>query len=340
MIAPGRVGIVAIGRNEGERLRACLRSLPPGCPAVYVDSGSTDDSVAFARSLGVAVVELDMTVPFTAARARNAGLETLLAEDAAPAFVQMIDGDCTLDPDWLGHALATMQADPGLAVIFGRRRERFPDRSLYNRMCDHEWDVAVGEALSCGGDALFRLEPLRAAGGYDPTLIAGEEPDLCARLRAAGYRIRRIHAEMTLHDAAMTRFGQYWRRAKRSGHAYAELAWRGRGAADPLWRRQVRSILVWALLLPALILAAALAGWLAATPAFVVAALLLALYPLQVLRMAARDRARGIGFAIGHAALLVAGKFAEMQGIALYHWRRLSGATSRIIEYKDAGAAS
>lgn len=343
MTAPGSVGIVVIGRNEGERLRACLRSLPPGCPAVYVDSGSTDGSVAFARSLGVAVVELDMGVPFTAARARNAGLEALLAEPGAPApmpaFVQMIDGDCTLAPGWLPAALAAMRADSGLAAVFGRRRERFPERSLYNRMCDHEWDVPVGEALSCGGDVLFRLTPLRAAGGYDPTLIAGEEPDLCARLRAAGHRIRRIDAEMTQHDAAMTRFGQYWRRAKRSGHAYAELAWRGRGAPDPLWRRRVRSILIWALLLPVLILATALAGWFAPR-ILAVTALLLALYPAQILRMAVRDRARGFGFALRHAALLIAGKFAELQGVALYHKRRLAGATARIIEYKDAGAPS
>lgn len=335
------IGVVAIGRNEGDRLRACLRALPPGCPAVYVDSGSTDDSVAFARSLGVKVVELDMSLPFTAARARNAGLEALVAGGAAPAFVQMIDGDCTLDPGWIPAALAALKADPGLAVVFGRRRERFPGKSIYNRMCDHEWDVPIGPALACGGDALFRLEPLKRAGGYDPTLIAGEEPDLCARLRAAGHRICRIDAEMTLHDAAMTRFGQYWRRAKRSGHAYAELAWRGRGAPDPLWRRQVRSILAWALALPLLILAALIVG-LTATPAgFAVTALLLLVYPLQVARIAARNRkALGLRFALANAALLMVGKFAELQGVLLYHWRRLSGRTARIIEYKGAGAAS
>lgn len=340
MTGPPRIGIVAIGRNEGERLRACLRSLPPGCPAVYVDSGSTDDSVAFARSLGVAVVELDMSIPFTAARARNAGLEALLAQGEAPDFIQMIDGDCMIDAGWIAAALAAFETDPRLAVAFGRRRELHPDRSAYNRMCDHEWDVPVGEALSCGGDALFRLAPLQAAGGYDPTLIAGEEPDLCARLRAAGHRIRRIDAEMTLHDAAMTSFGQYWRRAKRSGHAYAELAWRGKGTADPLWSRQVRSIIAWALVLPLLILCALAVGLLINPLGLIAAALLLLVYPLQILRIAVRKRALGWRFALVSAALLVIGKFAELRGVLLYHMRRLSGRSARIIEYKTGGGPS
>jgi glycosyltransferase involved in cell wall biosynthesis len=43
------VAVVAIGRNEGDRLKACLRSVVDvAALVVYVDSGSTDDSVAFA----------------------------------------------------------------------------------------------------------------------------------------------------------------------------------------------------------------------------------------------------------------------------------------------------
>lgn len=340
MTAP-RIGIVAIGRNEGERLKACLRSLPPGCAAVYVDSGSSDGSVAFARSLGVAVVELDMSTPFTAARARNAGLDALMAAaDGPPDFVQMIDGDCILVDDWIGAGVAALTADDSLAVVFGRLRERFPERSVYNRICDIEWDVPVGDAMACGGIALFRTRPLIDAGSYDPTLIAGEEPDLCARLRGRGLRIRRIAGDMALHDAAMTRFGQYWRRARRSGHAYAELAWRGGDAADPLWRRQVKSILVWAGLLPALILiAAAIALATHSAPAGAVAAGLALLYPVQIARIAIHQRRQGLPAPLAHAraALLVAGKFAELGGVLLYHRRRLAGQRSGLIEYRAAG---
>ena len=64
------IGVVAIGRNEGDRLRVCLTSaLRDSNHVVYVDSGSTDGSVAMVRELGATVVELDLSIPFTAARA-------------------------------------------------------------------------------------------------------------------------------------------------------------------------------------------------------------------------------------------------------------------------------
>jgi glycosyltransferase involved in cell wall biosynthesis len=72
-----RTGLVAIGRNEGERLRRCLISAQGVYDhVVYVDSGSSDDSVALAESFGAVVVVLDTARPFTAARARNAGFAT------------------------------------------------------------------------------------------------------------------------------------------------------------------------------------------------------------------------------------------------------------------------
>lgn len=328
-----RVGVVVIGRNEGERLKACLRSLPAECDSVYVDSGSTDGSVAFARSIGAHVVSLSTDAGFTAARARNAGLAALDAPDIG--FVQMVDGDCEVAGGWIDAARAALTADPGLAVVFGRRRERFPDRSIYNRLCDEEWDVPVGPALSCGGDALFRVGPLRAAGGYNPAIIAGEEPDLCQRLRAAGWRIRRIDAEMTRHDAAITRFSQWWRRTKRGGHAFAELADRHGRNGDPLWRRQVKSILVWGGAVPATIVALfaaslllPLCGW--------IALLLMALYPAQVARIGWRKWRGGEtpGFALASGFFLMLGKFPQLTGIARYRRDRASARAPEIIEYK------
>ncbi|GGB37187.1 hypothetical protein GCM10011380_28250 [Sphingomonas metalli] len=326
------IAVIAIGRNEGERLKTCLRSLPTEARRVYVDSGSTDGSVAFAQAMGVEVVTLPPGTRFTAALARNAGLAAIGAEEAD--FVQVVDGDCELDPDWIAAAVAALRAEPDLAVVFGRRRERFPDASVYNRMCDDEWNVPVGIAMSCGGDALFRRTALDAAGGYNPDLIAGEEPDLCQRLREAGWRIRRIDAEMTRHDAAMTRIGQWWRRTERSGHAFAELAWRHGAKGDPHWRREVKSIAVWAAALPlvALVAGAILGVW--------ATLLVLALYPAQIARIAQRmRRARNLPprFAWALGFFLVAGKFAQAKGAARFHWRRLSGRRGGLIEYKGAG---
>lgn len=322
------LGIVAIGRNEGARLEACLASLPRQAIRVYVDSGSTDGSVAAAANAGADVVELPPGTPFTAALARNAGLARL--DPQSIAFVQMVDGDCALAPGWLEAAQAALQADPTLAVVFGRRRERFPERSVYNRLCDDEWNVPVGEARSCGGDALFRLAALRAAGGYSTGMIAGEEPDLCLRLREAGWRIRRIEAEMTAHDAAMTRIGQWWRRSVRAGHAFAELAWRNRGHGDPAWGRALASSIGWAAGLPlAILLLIGLGG---GGPR--AAALLILLYPLQFARLTWKGRGEGWRFAAQKAGFLLLSRFSQTAGAASFVLRRLTGAKPRLIEYK------
>jgi cellulose synthase/poly-beta-1,6-N-acetylglucosamine synthase-like glycosyltransferase len=334
-----RVGYVVIGRNEGERLKACLRAIQPGSDVVYVDSGSTDGSPAFAESLGFSTVALNTSRGFTAARARNAGLEALRGR--AVDFVQMIDGDCELDAGWVDAALNAFAVEPDLAIVFGRRRERLPDRSVYNRLCDDEWDVPIGEARACGGDALFRAAPLIDAGGYNPDIIAGEEPDLSLRLRQKGWRIRRIDAEMTRHDAAMTRFGQWWTRTKRSGHAFAELLNRHGSRAEPRWRSQVRSMVVWGGAVPLAMLVLIVAGL--AHPALLLAALALALlYPVQVARLAARKRSSGatLRFAVASAFFLTLGKFPQLVGAMRYHRNRLTDRRSQIIEYKGAGSAA
>jgi glycosyltransferase involved in cell wall biosynthesis len=333
-ISEARVGVVVIGRNEGERLKACLRSIPPGSDVVYVDSGSTDGSVDFAERMGFQTVALDTSKGFTAARARNAGLDRLKAGKLD--FVQMVDGDCELDVGWIDAALAAFADEPDLAVVFGRRRERFPDRSLYNRLCDEEWDVPVGEARSCGGDALFRLAPLLKAGGYNGDIIAGEEPDLCLRLRQSGWRIRRIKAEMTRHDAAMTHFSQWWKRSKRSGHAFAEL--HQRHSAEPRWHAQVNSIILWGGVVPSLIVLLALAALL--RPLFAWGALFLLLaYPLQVARIGWRKYRAGepFGFAFASAFFLMLGKLPQLSGVLLYRRTRAAAKAPTIIEYKGSG---
>jgi len=102
-------------------------------------------------------------------------------------------------------------------VVCGCCRERFPDRSIFNMLCDIEWDTPVGEANACGGDAMMRADAFGQANGYRDDLIAGEEPEICVRLRAVGWKIWRLGEEMTLHDAVMTRFSQWWNRTKLSG---------------------------------------------------------------------------------------------------------------------------
>lgn len=310
-----KVDAVVIGRNEGARLVACLAALQGRVRRlVYVDSGSTDGSVAAAAAAGAEVVALDMSQPFTAARARNAGLAAL-ANDP-PEFVQLIDGDCQMQPAWLDAALAAFAAHPAAVVICGRRRERFPSASVYNALADREWETPVGPALACGGDALMHFAAVQAVGGYDASLIAGEEPDLCLRLRARGGEVWRIDAEMTLHDAAMTRFSQWWKRSVRAGHAFAEGA--ARHGFDH-WGGETRRALIWGAALPLAVLGAGLvhpAGWLLALA-----------YPAQVLRLARRG-------GVVWACFTVIGKFAEARGALGYYWTRVRGRRAGLIEYK------
>src|SRR6476620_796178 len=146
-----QVGLVAIGRNEGQRLHQCLCSvIGKVAHVVYVDSGSTDGSVEMARSLSVDIVELDLSIPFTAARARNAGFTHLLQVNPQIEFVQFVDGDCEVVEGWLERAQQELESQPKVAVVCGRRRERFPNHSIYNRLCDMEWNTPVGEAKACG----------------------------------------------------------------------------------------------------------------------------------------------------------------------------------------------
>lgn len=315
---PTSISAVVIGRNEGARLLACLASLQPQVRRlIYVDSGSTDGSVAAARSLGVEVVTLDMTRPFTAARARNAGLAELNAQEG---FVQLVDGDCEVDAAWIPQAAEFLRQNPRVAVVCGRRRERFPEVSIYNQICDAEWDTPIGEALACGGDALMRLSALRVVSGYREDLIAGEEPELCLRLRREGWKIWRLEAEMTLHDAQMTLFRQWWMRSRRAGYAFAAGAALHGNAQERHWVKETRRAVFWGIVLPVspVLLAALISPW---------ALLLWLLYPLQLLRLSPRMGLRPALFSI-------LGKFAESTGIAERFWHRLRGTHRKIIEYK------
>ncbi len=210
----------------------------------------TDGSVTLARSMGAEVVKLDIMLPFTAARARNAGFERLLQVDQDVEFVQVVDGDCEVAPDWLDQARAVLEARRDVAVVYGRRRERYRDQTIYNRLADLEWDVPIGEVKACGGDAMIRMEAFRRVGGYDPSIIAAEDDELCLRIRGQGWKVLRIDAEMTRHDMAMTRFTQWWKRAIRCGHAYAEGSARHGRTPERHFVHQMRSTIVWGLLLP------------------------------------------------------------------------------------------
>jgi GT2 family glycosyltransferase len=334
------LGIVAIGRNEGERLRRCLVSLASNrerLPSVYVDSGSTDGSVDLAQSMGVEVVELDLTRPFSAARARNAGFERLKQVAPGIHYVLFVDGDCEVVDGWIERAKAEFERRPKAAVVCGRRREMFPEHSIYNRLADFEWDTPIGEAVACGGDAMMRVEAFDSAGGFDATAAAGEEPELCQRLRREGWSVWRIDAEMTRHDLGMTRFRQWWRRQYRSGYNGLDIATRFPGE-DKLFVANLMRARVWGFGWPLLLVLASLVGWLVAGAVGVLVGggLAVLLMALQILRLAAKIRKRvdSPRTALAYGLLTMVAKWGDLAGQIGYVLDRRQGRMARLIEYK------
>lgn len=324
-----RVGVVVIGRNEGERLVRCLQSLKGHIEQlVYVDSGSTDDSVSSAHELGASVVELDDRSPFSAARARNEGFELLIQDHPRIEYVQFVDGDCEVQPSWIPRAVATLDSDPSTAAVAGRRRERHPEASPYNRLADMEWNTPVGEVGAIGGDVLLRVDAFQKVGGYDLRFIAGEDPELCLRLRQAGHRIRRIDGEMTRHDAAIFRVEQWWRRNVRAGHAYAQTADVHRFRSE--MGRTMLSIFAWGGVVP-------IVGVGGVLPTLGTSLSVFSGYAVLWARVWRRCRSRGYDASESslYATAIVGGKIAEFQGVCHYVWHRyVLERAAELIEYK------
>ncbi len=329
-----KVGIVVIGRNEGQRLKTCLESLV-SMPSrlVYVDSGSVDGSVALARGMGVEAVELDTSAPFSAARARNAGVQRLRETDPGLPFVQFVDADCEIIDGWLRVALTTLLGRPEIAIVAGWLRERAPEASVYNRIGNIEWSAAgAGEVDSVGGIFMIRCGAFDQAAGFDPSVPAGEEPEFCQRLIRHGWRILRLDRDMAWHDLAMTRFGQWWRRMMRSGYGSMDVAYRFGVARFVRTNLRVRLWTGWL----ALALGAA-AGALAGSGAFaVLAVLLLGIWPVQVLRVALRTWRRGnpLGTSMAYATLVMISFLPQIAGQAMYFSDRLRNRSARLVEYK------
>ena len=325
------VAIVVIGRNEGERLKRCLRTaLAAAATVVYVDSGSMDGSAAYARSVGCLVVELDPARPFTAARARNEGFAWAQQQAPGTPYVQFLDGDCELEPNWLRQAAEMLRERKDTGVVRGHLREMHPESSIYNRMCDLEWRQPVGEVGACGGICMVRAEAFRTAGGFRTDVIAAEDDEFCVRVRRAGWKIWMLDAAMARHDAAITHFIQWWQRARRTGHAYAQVSALLGDGHERYFVRERRRTLLWGLALPvaALVLAPFTRG--------ISLGVLFCAYALQLVHIYRGCLRRGWppDTSRAYSFFTVISRFPALQGLIEYHWRQGRGHAPRIIEHK------
>ena len=332
------LSVVAIGRNEGVRLGRCLQSiyrmrpLQGSVEVIYVDSGSTDGSLERAAQFKVKVKRLESANPCAAA-ARNAGWRV-----AQAPIIFFLDGDTVLERNFIADSIAELN-DPSVAVVFGNRRETNPKASIYNRVLDLDWNAPAGTVEFCGGDALIRREVLERVDGFDERLIAGEEPEMCQRIRALGFTILHVDRPMTGHDLAMTRFSQYWRRAVRSGYAYAEVSTRFRKTNLPLWDKKARRNLVHGAGMLGII-AGAFLGSIAFHSLIPIAASVMIIAVLAI-RTVIRFRWKTSDL----LTLLLFGLHSHLVQIPLlfgqlkYQRDRFTGKTAELIEYKEAPGA-
>ncbi len=328
------IAVVVIGRNEGERLARCLESIraahypQDAIELVYVDSNSTDDSADRARASGAKVVVVHPERP-SAALGRNAGWRATRAP-----FVLFLDGDTILHPEFISTALRSFDK-PNCAVVFGHRREIHPEESIYNRVFDLDWVSPIGRSGYCGGDALMRRSVLEEVDGFDATLIAGEEPELCRRIRARGYTVLHIDAPMTGHDLAIQRFSQYWKRAYRTGFAYAEVAERFATTDMPLWSRESKRNVVRAIALVGLSLTSLIAT--IAFGSMIPVGCWALFFTALVVRTALKTSWKGGSFATRFAY----GVHSHLQqipiacGQARYRRSKRGGSKQTLIEYKE-----
>ena len=330
------LSVVVIGRNEGVRLAACLDSIRQVrgvavSELVYVDSASTDGSPALALQHGAIVIVVHPERP-TAAIGRNAGWRRVQSD-----LVLFLDGDTVLHPDFPLAACDALSRDNSVVAVWGHRRETHPEASIFNRVLDLDWVYRPGLTEFCGGDVLMRRKALLETEGFDEGLIAGEEPELCRRLRAQGYGILHIDHPMTGHDLQITRLSQYWRRATRAGHAYAEVSERYRRSNDPSWAAERKRNLIRGSFWPVSLAIAILAGF---RFGILPVAAWLALLLLLSVRSAWKARWKGarpwVLFAYGiHSHLQQA---PILVGQLQYELNKRQGKSRKLIEYKATRA--
>jgi len=320
-----KVGVVIIGRNEGDRLILCLESvLKQQVPCVYVDSQSSDNSVVEAGQRDVTTIVLDKSSPINASRARNTGFDVLVKENPGLEYVHFIDADCELDEGWLTEALTTLEKNPQIVIVSGRLREKHRTESVYMRLCDMDWYVNPGEVARCGGIFTIRRTVFEELSGFDTSLIAGADPEFCYRIHNKGKKILSLAAEMGTHDSAMRHFSQWWNRCVKVGFGYANGAkWGG-------WKKQYRSSIIWGAILPFIIILSVFF----VSPYFIA---LLGMYALQVAKiyMSKLDIGSDSNYdKYLYAQFCVLAKFPEARGVIKYLISAAIGKQQKIIEYK------
>jgi hypothetical protein len=176
---------------------------------------------------------------------------------------------------------------------------------------------------------MFRARALAEVGGYDEGVIAAEDDELGVRLRERGGVLVRIDVESTLHDADMFRFGQWWLRAKRCGHAYAQVSELHGARGEKKFVREMKRAWVFGAVVPG-------SAALLTVPTLGLSWLALGLYPLNAVRIAMGTKKRGFSWmdAAVWGASCALSPIPQAFGALKFHLDRLRSKRPEIIEYK------
>ena len=129
----------------------------------------------------MSVVELDPAKPFSAGRGRNQGLAEARRRWPEVDYAMFLDGDCILDSDFPRAAAKAFDQDPGVRHCHGHLSERYPEASIYNRLCAIEWRSPSGpmeNMNALGGIMAVRIAAFEQVGGFNVNAIAGRSRTL------------------------------------------------------------------------------------------------------------------------------------------------------------------
>lgn len=219
-VKPARIGVVVLDVSAGISPEPLLNSIGDNIPIVFVTDKIGGANAVLAAQLGAEVVNLGGG-SLGPGRIRNTGYRRLKAIDPEVEFVQFLEADFQLDPNWFEAAAAFMRRRPEVSIIDGHQSVRLSDKSVLNRIAEISREKATGELQVLGGSAFMRAAAFEEVGGFRGDIAANDTEDLCLRLRRRGHHIWCIDDAMGQINLPQLRLKDWWANAKRCGYEYA-----------------------------------------------------------------------------------------------------------------------
>jgi cellulose synthase/poly-beta-1,6-N-acetylglucosamine synthase-like glycosyltransferase len=197
---------------------------------VLVVDGSSDDGCAdLVRQL--AAREPRVRLLENPARLIPSALNIGLAH-ARGRYVARVDAHATVSDTYLERGVATLEADPSVGAVGGRRVGVARTRTGQAIAAALSSPFGVGDSINHyateaqdtdhASFGIFRADAVRSVGGWDESLAVNEDVDLDLRLRAEGHRIR-FDPEMVINWRIRETLRDFGRQYRRYGRGKAAM---------------------------------------------------------------------------------------------------------------------